>query len=235
MTDDPGPQNASAVAERGRWLAAGAAGLAFAGAAVVLATVLATLEYDFEDGTLAPFEPARGAFVLVALTLVAGGILFSGVPWRRWAATLGYAAGAGWLLFVADFDSAALPATLVGSAGLGLATLVLLVPESVHRFFETHENAGGRLAQPLGPLVAETDLQRWIATIGCWIETGVLTPRERVRLSRTLSSWIASHPDLRERYAQKLERLAPPHAAPGPVAVLRNGARRLVRRVRKVS
>jgi hypothetical protein len=198
---------------------------------VLLAAVLATLEYDFEDGALAPFAPARGAFVLAAYVIVAGPMLFSGVVWRRWIATLGYAMSAVWLLFFAAFDPAALPGLLAAAVCLALAALILSVSEPVRRFFVLHEAAGGRLAQPLGPLASEADLLRWLAIIERWIETGALTLGERRRLWHTLRTWAATHPDLPERLAEGIERVAPQRTAGRPIAA-RLG--RLARRIRRV-
>ncbi len=235
MTENPGSRSDDAIVERGRWLAAGAVALAFAGAAVLLVTVLTTLEYDFEEGALAPFGPARGAIVLVAGSALAGVVLFSGVTWRRWAATLGYAAGASWLLFLAEFEPAVLPAVVAAALCLGVATLVLLVPSSVQRFFAEHEARGGRLAQPLGQLASASDARRWIATIDHWSETGVLTRRERERLSRTLHAWASSHPDMRDRFADDLERLTPKRTVRAAVDMLRRPLGRILRRSRAAS
>jgi hypothetical protein len=211
-------------------LAAGAVVLAFTGAAVLLASVLTTLEYDFEEGALAPFGPARGAIVLVAGSVLAGVVLFSGVTWRRWAATLGYAAGASWLLFLAEFEPAALPAVLAAALCLGVASLALLLPSPVQRFFAEHEARGGRLAQPLGRLASASDARRWIAIIDHWSDTGVLTRRERIRLSRTLAAWASSHPDIRDRFADDLERLAPGRTGRATLDMLRLRIGRILRR-----
>jgi hypothetical protein len=235
VTENPGSLSNDAIVERGRWLAAGAVVVAFTGAAVLLVTVLTTLEYDFEDGALAPFSPARGAIVLVAGSVLAGVVLFSGVTWRRWAATLGYAAGASWLLFLAEFEPAMVPAVVAAALCLGVATLALLVPSSVQRFFAEHEARGGRLAQPLGQLASASDARRWISFLDHWSETGVRTPRERERLSRTLDAWASAHPDMRDRFADDLERLAPKSPGRAALDMLRRPLDRILRRSRAAS
>ncbi len=214
----------------GRWIAAGAVALATAGAAVLLVAVLVSLEYDLEDGVLELFGPAWAPLGLVGFSLVAGGLVFSGVPGRRWLAVLGYGAGAGWLLFVADLDREWLTAALTAAVTWGIAVLALLAPRSVRRFLRQYEGASGRLALPLGSLQSDADARRWVSVIETWLDTGVLTRHERVRLSRTLAAWVDRQEAVGEELHEDIARLAPSQSRSPAVGRLRDLAGRLLRR-----
>ncbi len=211
---------AGPTAERsasGRWIAAGVVALAFVGAVVLLAAVLASLEYDLEDGVIDLLRPAWAPLGFVGFSLAAGFLVFSGMPWRRWLAILGYAAGAVWLLFIADLHPEWLTAAMTVAVTWGVAVLALMAPRSVRRFLQQYESGGGRLALPLGPLRSDADARRWVSVIGTWLDTGVLTPREQVRLGRTLAAWVDRQEAVGDDLREQITRLARSHP-PGALA-----------------
>ena len=213
----------------GRWIAAAACVLAVVGALLFASAVLVSLEYDLEDGVLELLEPAWVPFGLLAFGLTAGFLVFSGVPWRRWLAVLGYGAGAAWLLFVADVAPEWLTGAMAAAVTWGLAALALVAPRSVREFFGQYEVGGGRLAIPLGPLQSHADARRWVSIIGTWLDTGVLNPREQARLGHTLAAWADRQEAMADDLREQMARLAPPRS---PFAFT-NPVRKLVGRLRR--
>jgi hypothetical protein len=207
--------------ERGRVITTLAFMVAILSATTLVTLVLIGLEYDFDDGILEPFEPARAPVLLLAAAIAAAPIVFSFKPWIRWPVSLGFAVGSGWLLLKADFGAQHLIATLALAAAWGVTALLLGVPSSVGTYLARRTHHLERL---LGPIDGEAAARRWLAAAEEWKGAGVLTRRERNHLGEHLMAW-ASTAEVPADLQQAIEPLVPVRG-PGPVG-------RLLRRLRR--
>jgi hypothetical protein len=174
---------------RGRALTTVALALAALTAAVLVTVVLLGLEYDFDDGILKPFEPARAPIILLAAAFAASVILLAARPWVRWIVGCAFALGSAWVLFKAELGNQHLAAAMALAAGWGVAALLLTVPRSVGLYLSRRAGSVERL---LGPIDGEAAAWRWLAAAAAWEQAGIFSMRERHQLGAHLGAWVTS-------------------------------------------
>ncbi len=218
MTSNVVPSASSATAEaaedltrvrRGMWIATVCAVAAVASAAVPVVVILTTLEYDFDNGLLAPFAPVWRLAALLAFALAWPVPVFFGRPLARWVAAVGLAMGAAWLLFFADLDPRWLRAALVTAACWSASAFALALLPSIGAFSRFQHEHARPYAHHLGTLHTEADARRWISVARAWEEAGVLTRRDRSALSEALRAWAVAQGAPDGELVQAIDALAP--------------------------
>jgi hypothetical protein len=164
------------------------------------------LEYDFDEGILDPFDPARVPVVLLGAAIAGSVLLFAAKPWVRWAVGLGLALCSAWLVFKADFGDRMLAVTMVVAAAWGIAALLVTVPRSVAVYLSRR---AGPLERLLGPVDSAESAREWLAAAAEWEGAGILSTRERRHMAERLSAWLES--DVApEELKQEIAAFAPP-------------------------
>lgn len=176
-------------ARRGMWIATACALAAAASAVAPVAIILTTLEYDFDNGLLAPLAPVWRPAALLVFALVWPVPVLSGRPVARWGAVAGLTMGAAWLLFLAELDPRWLRAALVTAVCWAGSAFALAVPPSVGAFVRFQREHARSLARHLGTLTTESDARRWISVARAWEQAGVLSRRDRSRMHAALRAW----------------------------------------------
>jgi len=201
------------LARRGMWIAIAVLSAAMVSAGVLVGLVLLSLDYDFDNGLLAPFGSAWGPLALLAFAAAVTGPVLSGRRWARWLATAGFAAGTAWLLFRAELQAAWLPAALATACCWTFGAVALAVLPSVGSFVAVQWEQGGSYSKLLGSLATESDARRWLGALEAWKTAGVLSHRDRARVARVLRHWVATHGAVGGDVIGAIEELAP---AQGP-------------------
>jgi len=203
------------AARRGMWILAVSSLATIASAGVVVGLVLASLEYDLDNGLLEPFVPVWGPAVLLAFAIAVTGPVLSGRRWARWVAAVGYAAGAVWILFRADLEPAWLAASLATAACWALAAVAFTVLPSIGEFVAEQSEQASSYARLFDVLAAEGDARRWLAVAREWETAGVLSRRDRARIAQALRQWAEGRGSVGEDIVHGIEALAPPASARG--------------------
>ena len=203
------------LARRGMWIAIAVFAAAIVCAGVLVGLVLSSLDYDFDNGLLAPFGPAWGPLALLAFAVTVSGPVLSGRRWARWLAAAGFAAGAAWLLFRADLEAALVPAALATASCWAFGAVALAVLPSVGSFVAAQREQGGSYTKALGPLAAESDARRWLATVEAWETAGVLSPRDRAGIAQVVRDWADTHGSLGDDVIRAVDDFAPAQAPRG--------------------
>lgn len=194
---------------RGMWVATACAVAAAASAAIPVVIILTTLEYDFDNGLLAPFAPVWRPAVLLAFALAWPVPVFVGRPLARWVAALGLAIGAAWLLFLADLDPRWLRAALLTAACWSASAVALAVLPSIGAFSRFQRAHARTYAHHLGTLHTEADARRWISVARAWEEAGVLARRDRLAMNEALRGWAGAQAAPDAELVRAINALAP--------------------------
>ena len=222
MTSNVVPSASPATAEaaedltrvrRGMWIATVCALAAAVSATVPVVIILTTLEYDFDNGLLAPLAPVWRPAAMLAFALAWPMPVFFGRPLARWVAAAGLAAGAAWLLFFADLDPRWLQAALVTAACWSAGAFALAVLPSIGAFSRFQREHARTYAHHLGALQTEADARRWISVARAWEKAGVLARRDRSAMSAALRAWAVGQTAPDVELAQAIDTLAPPPRA----------------------
>ncbi len=197
-----------AAVQRGRRTTVLSIGVALVASVATSTVALIQLDYDWTD---APGSTLMAIVRWVAaplVVLVLGGIVSSGRPWARWALTAFLAAGAAWVLVLADFNRPILPFALALAAAWGLGGTALALTPGVARFL-CHRRRQW-LTQTLGPLTCIVDSERWLDVLAAWQRDQLMSRREHRRATRVLADWLDAQqisPDRVRGFRTRLEEL----------------------------
>ncbi|MBE0594145.1 MAG: hypothetical protein IH616_17270 [Gemmatimonadales bacterium] len=191
------------------WIAAAGALATVASAAALVVVIVTGLEYDSDNGLLDPFAPVWRPAALLAFSIAWPVPVFSGRRWARWAAAMGLALGAAWLLFLADLDPRWLTAAFATAVCWAAGALGLALPPSVGAFSTYQRAQAASYARFLGALSTEQDARRWIAAVRAWDESGVLSRRDRSRIAEALRVWASAQSALDDALGRAIDAVGP--------------------------
>jgi hypothetical protein len=172
MTAFPDPVTADPLARRGRTVTLVLWGVvAGSSAALLVFEVTAALQGD--DAHLwARLAGSWESLVLLAVGIVGGAILFTGLPWTRWATAAAFGAGAMWNVLWPEAQAALL--AIIGTSVVWAAAAVTLTAWRGIAAFQARQ-LEANYERLMGPLRSREDARRWLETTDRWSEAGAVT------------------------------------------------------------
>jgi hypothetical protein len=183
MTAFPDPVAADPLARRGRGATLVLWGAAAASSAVLLVFEVTAALHGDDPSFWARAAGSWESLVLLAVGIVGGAVLFTGLAWTRWATATAFGAGAMWNVLRPEAE-AALP-VIIGMSVIWAAAAVTLAAWRGITAFQARQ-LEANYERLMGPLRSREDARRWLATADQWTVAGAVTRGVRNRIGHLM-------------------------------------------------